>query len=210
MGRGAIFIVAAVSVIALGCSRALSRSQAADLIQKGDVMPKVFEVPLPLGEHCDDNDHADLLLKENEGELFLERKLRGIAAELRQRRLLVAQIKHLEGSMVANLLNHPRPTGACRDAGLSATGYWNWTLAVSDEGRMFGITGPRLQLATSTFSAVTGLVRDQGADRMTAEYTYRWSLTPLGQKLPTVAPPQEPQKATAAFRLYDDGWRLAK
>lgn len=210
MRRMAIVAVAAAVAMIVGCNRDLSRSQAADLIQKGDVMPKIFEVPLPLGEHCDDNDHADLLLKENEGELFLERKLRGIAAELRQRRLLVAQIKHLEGSMVANLLNHPRPTGACRDAGLSMTGYWNWTLSVTDDGRKFGIAGAQLQLATSAFVAVTGLVRDPGAHRMTAEYTYRWSLTPLGQKLPTVAPPQEPQKATAAFRLYDDGWRLAR
>jgi hypothetical protein len=64
---------------------------------------------------------------------------------------------------------------------------------------------------------VTGITGDQGPQQssLTAEFTWRWKLTPLAKEVVTANPAALAEWAPvrngqAALRLYDDGWRVVQ
>jgi len=82
---------------------------------------------------------------------------------------------------------------------------WKFTKAINQ----FDIDKWEIPIAKKSLVEVTGII---GGDKEQAqvEYTWKWVPNELGEKLNNLRPSLELQKGRAAFRKYDDGWRIVE
>jgi hypothetical protein len=70
-------------------------------------------------------------------------------------------------------------------------------------------TGGKFEIARKVLTEVTGITK-RNPNEASVEFTYEWQLTAIGEKaLKPVKGGNTVMSATASFRLYDDGWRIA-
>lgn len=220
-------LLALVASLDCGRSRQLDRSQAADLISHSPQFAQPYTITV---RHASDRRYLEPISPD---ETRAQGEIRAVEnffdstpyrAVLRELGLIAVKAKF---------------------AGVeSGRGVFELTIDVTDKGQQLWrdlnlpVDTAALPLATRELVAVTGITGDEKTRHATADFNWKWTLTPLGKAMSRGTPEFEhlPDKikqqfneeglgvfnigahapldlegthrSVASFQLYDDGWRL--
>jgi len=204
-----LICVTLLTVALAGCSRDLSRSRAAGLIEKHKEFASIMELKVPVGNLWWDwrnmNDW-------NPTYPFQTLKDRGILTirESGQKEgywnkefitELTAKGKALSRNWVATKENLPNGATFFMGSGCWTT-FGHGEPCHAAKGVVYSVV-----LAQRRVNQVTGITADPAGKESEAEFDWEWAAAPDAKNFPGLVP-TDMRKGRGDFQLYDDGWRL--